>query len=104
VLPLFIEVPPLDLHIDIELKCPIESAPIAYLEERPVCNNIMEPMDFFVLQGSQREFLFKMVVHCRGLSENVMPSSVKFEIKSSDFENGNNLCLLRKEDYFSKTV
>jgi hypothetical protein len=42
-IPQFIEPPPLDLHIDIEMKCPIELSPIENNFES-LCNHIIEPI------------------------------------------------------------
>jgi hypothetical protein len=90
-LPQVIELPPLDLRIDVELKCPIELAPIEYLQKYQLnnfdslCNHIVEPVDPVVLKGRQSPFFFKIEACGPGRSACVMPSSVELEIKSSDF-------------------
>jgi hypothetical protein len=94
-LPQLIEPPQLDLYIDIEMNCPIELAPIEYSEKsqlkniESLCNRDIDPNDPALLQGSQSSFFFKMVMHCPALSEIELPSSVEFEIKSSDSGNAN---------------
>jgi hypothetical protein len=55
-LPQFREQPQVDLCIDIEINCPIELAPIEYLEKNPLNNSeslrnrIIEPIDPAQLQ------------------------------------------------------
>jgi hypothetical protein len=94
----FREKAPLDLHIDIEMKCPQELAPIVHLEKcnlnnnETLCNHIIEPMDPALLQRSQSSFFFKMDVCGTDKYELAKASSVQFEIKSSDFGNANNFC------------
>ncbi|PNF41451.1 hypothetical protein B7P43_G13392 [Cryptotermes secundus] len=83
----FIEQAPLDLHIDIEMKCPKELAPIVYLETYNLNNieSLCNHMDPALLQGSQSTFFFKMDMCGTDKSEYAVPFAVKFEIKSSDF-------------------
>jgi hypothetical protein len=107
-LPKVIEPPQLD--IDIEMNCPIELAPIEYLEKSPLNNfeslwsRIFEPIDPAQLQGRRSEFFFNMIVRGPGLSRGVMPSWVHFQIKSSDFGNANSICPLRNKDCCSRSL
>lgn len=109
-LPQIIEPPPLDLHIDIEIKCPIELAPIEYLENSPLnnfeslWNRIVEPIDSAQSQGRRSAFFFKMVMLGPDLFQSILPSPVQFEIKSSDFGNANTIYLFRNKDYCADSV
>lgn len=81
-----------DLSIDIEVYCPIELAPIEYIENIDVPNfefryNCMKKSpssNLSIRRNEEPEFVLTMVINCPESSENLVPSTFRYEIKSGD--------------------